>query len=59
MEELIRRVIATLDTVEVKGKTNIEKILGCMKALEKIADAIKQNREELKTLEHQKEGDAT
>jgi len=47
MEELIRKVLATLNTVEVKGKANMDKMLGCMQALEKIADAMKHNREEM------------
>lgn len=47
MEELIRKVLATLDKVEVKGKDNLDRMLGCMQALEKIADAMKHNREEL------------
>ena len=47
MEELIRKVISTLDKVEVKGKDNMDRMLGCMNALEKIADALKHNREEL------------
>ena len=47
MEQLIRQVLATLDTVEIKGHDNINKMLGCMQALEKIADALKHNREEM------------
>lgn len=47
MEELIRKVLEILDTVDVKGKDNLNKMLGCMQALEKIADALKHNREEL------------
>ena len=45
MEQLIRQVIATRDTVEVKGRDNLDKVLGCMQALEKIADAMRHNRE--------------
>lgn len=51
MEELIRKVLATLDAVEVKGKDNLDKMLGCMQALEKIADAMKHNREEMNKLQ--------
>ena len=47
MEELIRKVLATLDKVEVKGKDNIDHMLGCMLTLEKIADAMAHNREAL------------
>lgn len=45
MEELIRKVIGILDTVEVKGKANMNKVLVSMQALEKVADAMKHNRE--------------
>lgn len=47
MEQLIRQVLATLDTVEVKGRDNMDKVLGCMQALEKIADALRHNREQM------------
>ena len=55
VEELIRKVLATLDTVEVKGKDNMDKMLGCMQALEKIANAMKHNRESLNTLQKKEE----
>ena len=45
MEELIRKVLTTLDSIEVKGRTNLDRMLGCMQALEKIADAMAHNRE--------------
>lgn len=53
MEEIIRKVIATLNTVEVKGRDNMDKVLGCMQALDKVADALRHNRE---TMEKTKEG---
>ncbi len=58
MEELIRKVITTLDKVEVKGRNNLDRMLGCMNALEKIADALKHNREEMSKAqpEEQQEG---
>ena len=31
---IIKLVINTLDEIEIKGKTNIEAMLGCMNALE-------------------------
>ena len=45
MEELIRKVIATLDTIEVKGRDNMDKLLGCMQALDRVAEAMRHNRE--------------
>lgn len=44
MEELIRKVLNTLDKVEVRGKDNLDKMLGCMQALQKVADAMAANR---------------
>ena len=57
MEELIRKVLATLDKVEVKGKANMDKMLGCMQALEKVADALKHNREEMDKVKPDEQGD--
>ena len=54
MEELIRKVITTLDKVEVKGRNNLDRMLGCMNALEKIADALKHNREEMSKAQPEK-----
>lgn len=34
---LIRRVIATLDSVDVRGRENMDKLLGCMMTLDSIA----------------------
>ena len=56
MEELIRKVLATLNTVEIKGKANMDKMLGCMQALEKIADAMKHNREEMDKVKPDEQG---
>lgn len=33
---LIRMVISTLNDVEVKGKDNLDKLLGCINALESV-----------------------
>lgn len=44
---MIRKVITTLDKVEVKGRNNLDRMLACMQTLEKIADAMKHNREAL------------
>jgi hypothetical protein len=45
VETLIRQVLYTLDQIDVKGRENIDRMLGCMQALEKIANAMKHNRE--------------
>ena len=36
MERIINRVIYTLGTVEVKGKENLDALLGCILALEQL-----------------------
>lgn len=55
MEELIRKVIFTLNKVEVKGRDNLDRMLGCMDALKKVADAMKHNREELSKAQPEKQ----
>lgn len=40
MENLIRMVISTLNQVEVKGKDNLDKLLGCINALEDVAQIL-------------------
>lgn len=36
MKELLKSILATLETVEVKGKTNMDRMLGCMMTLEEL-----------------------
>ncbi|MBQ3155893.1 MAG: hypothetical protein IJB81_03070 [Clostridia bacterium] len=45
MEKLIRSVLNALGRIEVRGKDNIACMLSCMQALEKIAEALRLNRE--------------
>lgn len=37
--ELIKMIITTLDTVEVKGRDNMDKLLGCINALETVVQS--------------------
>ena len=37
--ELIKMVISTLDTIEVKGRDNLDKLLGCINALESVVQS--------------------
>lgn len=37
--ELIKMVISTLDTIEVKGRDNLDKLLGCINALETVVQS--------------------
>lgn len=34
--KLIKMVISTLDSIEVKGRDNLDKLLGCINALEEV-----------------------
>ena len=36
---LIKMVISTLDTIEVKGRDNLDKLLGCINALESVVQS--------------------
>lgn len=47
MKNLIQQVLYTLDQIEVRGRENIDRMLGCMFALERVAEALKHNRETL------------
>ncbi|MBO4939356.1 MAG: hypothetical protein J6C98_10240 [Oscillospiraceae bacterium] len=40
--KLIKMVISTLNGVEVKGKVNLDRLLGCINALESVAKAAEQ-----------------
>ena len=37
--ELIKMVISTLDAIEVKGRDNLDKLLGCINALETVVQS--------------------
>lgn len=44
---LIRAVIATLNGIEVKGKKNLDALLGCINALESVAQVLdRQNNQQ-------------
>lgn len=51
MEQMIRKVISTLDRVEVRGRENLDRLLGCMQALEKIAEAARKAAETAQSAE--------
>lgn len=38
--ELIKMVISTLDSIEVRGRDNLDKLLGCINALETIVQSV-------------------
>lgn len=42
MIDTINAIISTLETVEVKGKTNLSRLLGCINALESMVAQLRQ-----------------
>ncbi len=40
MNDIISLVISTLNTVEVKGEDNMDKLVGCIRALRTVAKAL-------------------
>lgn len=44
--QMIRCVIVTLNDIEVKGKDNLDKLLGSIMALESVAQSIEQHTQE-------------
>ena len=40
--DAVKAVLSTLNTVEVKGKDNMDKMLGCMQVLEKLEEAFEE-----------------
>ena len=45
-EYIIQTVIDTLNTIEVHGKTNLSRLLGCISALEQLAAQGKEEPQE-------------
>lgn len=41
--DLIKLVISTLNDIEVKGKNNLDKLLGCINALEDVVQIMEAN----------------
>ena len=46
MLEKLNLVVYTLNNIEVKGKDNMDKLLGCILTLEEIEDEIKKSKVE-------------
>lgn len=40
MESTIRSIIYTLDKIEVRGRQNIDSMLGCMQALDRLLQQV-------------------
>ena len=45
MKELLQNVLLTLDCIEVKGKTNLDYMLGVMLAVQKVIDQMESEEE--------------
>lgn len=48
MTEILRAVITTLNSVEVRGKSNMDRLLGCINALEQTLNALETQQTEEK-----------
>lgn len=48
MIDTINAIISTLETVEVKGKTNLSRLLGCINALESMVGQLRQAEDKSK-----------
>lgn len=57
MKELLKSVIAALDGVEVRGRENMDKLLGSIRALETIVVALEQAQTDTEDKENKEESD--
>lgn len=46
MKELLESILRTMEAVEVKGRGNLDKLLGCMNALEEVIKLLGRVEEE-------------
>lgn len=47
MEEFLRSLLRSLDQLEVRGRENLDIVLGCMLAIEQVLTQIQENEEEV------------
>lgn len=45
MQEILGSLIVTLNKIEVKGKNNLDMLLGCIQTLEKLREKVKEATE--------------
>lgn len=57
MNELLKSVISALDGVEVRGRENMDKLLGSIRALETIVAALEQAQTDTEDKENKEEAD--
>ena len=57
MKEIFDRIIYSLERVEVRGKENMDILLGCIQTLEKMRDMIKVETHEIQTKEEKIDDD--
>lgn len=46
MLDVLSKLIATLNRIEVKGKENLDMLLGCIQTLEKLKSLVKEKAEQ-------------
>lgn len=47
MKEILQNLIYTLGCIEVRGKQNLDRLLGCIMTLEKLRDMVKTEQREI------------
>lgn len=52
MRDTLRAIRTTLNSVEVRGKTNLDRMLACINALEQLEEAVSESGTEEKEEEH-------
>ena len=46
MKDFLKTLLASLETIEVKGKNNLDTLLGCMMAIEKAIERLDAPKDE-------------
>ncbi len=44
---IVGQILTTLNAVEVRGKANLDRLLGCIQALESLAEELKNEQSEV------------
>lgn len=57
MKEIFDRLIFTLGRIEVRGKDNLDMLLGCINTLEKLKGMIKEETREIQAEEEPSDDD--
>ena len=53
MEKVLRSLINTLNQIDVRGKENMDRLLGCIQTLEQLLDIVTRKDEPKEGAEHE------